>query len=278
MSEADAILRNEGEPVTQDRLVRDLSHAGVEPGMVLLVHTALSQLGWVCGGAVTVIRALQTCLHAHGTLVMPTHSGDWSDPALWENPPVPERWWETIRETMPAFEPEMTPTRGMGRTAELFRTIPGVLRSDHPQVSFAACGDDAVSLLDGHSLEDGLGEQSPLARLYELDAWVLLLGAGFASNTSFHLAEYRADHPTKQRVLLGGPVLVDGHRRWKTFGDINYSSNDFDAIGRAFVRHHKQSVRVAKIGAATCYLFRQREAVDFAEKWLPTHRLRDPSA
>lgn len=272
VSEAAAIKRSGQSPITEQRLRYDLAALGIHPGMVLMVHTALSQIGWVCGGAVAVIRALQTVLHGHGTLVMPAHSGDLSDPALWENPPVPRAWWETIRETMPAFEPDVTPTRGMGRTAELFRTLPGVLRSDHPHVSFAAWGERAVEILDNHRLDESLGDASPLGRLYDLDARVLLLGAGFDSNTCFHLAEYRADFPTKERVVLGAPVLLDGHRRWKTFGDVNYSSDDFTELGSAFLRHHKQSVTTGRVGVARSYLFRMREAVDFAEKWFPTHR------
>lgn len=272
MSEADAVRRSKHAPVTEKWLISDLKALGVEPGSVLLDHTALSRLGWVCGGPVAVIRALTDAVHGHGTLVMPTHTGDLSDPALWENPAVPRGWWQTIRDSMPAYDPDVTPTRAMGRVAELFRTWPGVLRSTHPHVSFAAWGEQAASILDQHPLEDGLGEQSPLARIYDIDGYVLLLGAGFDANTSFHLAEYRAPMPTKERVTLGAPVIVDGHRRWKTFSDINYSSDDFGQIGRAFARHHKQSVRVGKVGEAECYLFRQREAVDFAAKWLPTHR------
>jgi aminoglycoside 3-N-acetyltransferase len=272
MGEAEVVREFPDEPITQARLEADLSTLGVEPGMVLIAHTSLSRIGWICGGPVTVIRALQNRVRSYGTVVMATHSGDLSDPELWEHPPVPKSWWQTIRDTMPAFDPETTPTRGVGCVPELFRTFPDVVRSNHPQVSFAAWGDQAIEIVSDHSLDFGLGEGSPLARLYDADAAVLLLGVGFEVNTSFHLAEYRGDYAAKERVTLGAPVLIEGHRRWKAYTDINYMSEDFAEIGRAFARSHKQDVRTGHVGHASSILFPMRSAVDFAAKWLHTHR------
>ena len=64
---------------------------------------------------------------------MPMHSSDLSDPADWHNPPVPDLWWEVIRDTMPAFDPDLTPTCGMGIIPDTFPKQQGVLRSFHPQ-------------------------------------------------------------------------------------------------------------------------------------------------
>ena len=69
-------------PVTVQSLGKDLRGLGVRPGMVLIVHSSLSAMGWVCGGAVSVILALQSVLRSYGTLIMPTHSGDLSDPSM----------------------------------------------------------------------------------------------------------------------------------------------------------------------------------------------------
>ena len=95
-SERETIQKTEV-PATVDSLQADFTALGVEAGMALLVHSSLSAMGWVCGGPVTVIIALQHVLGHTGTLVMPAHSTGLSDPSGWENPPVPESWWRTNR-------------------------------------------------------------------------------------------------------------------------------------------------------------------------------------
>jgi len=189
-SENSAIARAE-RPNTRESLAVDLRALGVAQEMTLLVHASLSALGWVAGGPVAVVQALIDAVTPQGTLVMPANTADNSDPADWLYPPVPEAWWPIIRAQMPGFDPAITPTRMMGRIAETFRTWPGTVRSGHPQASFSAWGREAQVIIANHSLEFSLGETSPLARIYERDGWVLLLGVGHGSNTSFHLGEYR---------------------------------------------------------------------------------------
>ncbi|MFQ3562101.1 AAC(3) family N-acetyltransferase, partial [Streptomyces gramineus] len=120
-----------GPLVTRGTLVEDLRRLGVRTGETLLAHTSLRSLGRVNGGAVAVVESLLETLGPDGTLVVPTQTGDLSDPALWRDPPVPEHWWAEIRATMPAYDPRITPTRGVGVIPETVRTWPGALRSAH---------------------------------------------------------------------------------------------------------------------------------------------------
>lgn len=263
MSEPEAILSTPS-PRTRQSLSSDLRQLGLTPGMTVMVHSSLSSLGWVCGGPVTVVQALIDVVTTAGTLVMPTHSADYSDPAHWQAPPVPSDWWQIIRETMPAFDPQVTPTRGMGQIVEVFRTWPYVLRSSHPAVSFAAWGQHAEAIVMGHSLDDSLGEDSPLARLYDLNGWVLLLGVGYDSSTCFHLAEYRTSGA--KQVSRGAPILEAGQRVWKPYTDIEFDDNCFIEMGTAF--EQAGPLKVAKVGSATTRLFPVRAAVDFAVNWL----------
>ncbi|MCL4265299.1 MAG: AAC(3) family N-acetyltransferase [Anaerolineae bacterium] len=267
MSEASVIFRSP-QPFSRQHLAQDLRRLGVMPDMVLLVHSSLSQIGYVPGGAVAVIQALQEVLTAQGTLVMPTHSSDLSDPANWQNPPIPEVWHEAVRETMPAYDPAVTPTRGMGVIPETFRRWHDVVRSDHPQASFAAWGQQARFVTDNHLLEMGLGEQSPLARIYDLDGSVLLMGVGYGNNTSFHLGEVRSGVVATERQ--GAPIMEDGRQTWKWFTDYVYDADDFAALGADFER--EESVTTGKVGLAECRLFLQRPAVDFARRWIRRNR------
>jgi aminoglycoside 3-N-acetyltransferase len=86
------------EPRTRQSLAKDLRRLGLETGAVAIVHSSLSSLGWVCGASVAVVQALMDVITPSGTLVMPAHSGEYSDPANWEHPPVPDSWQGPIRE------------------------------------------------------------------------------------------------------------------------------------------------------------------------------------
>ncbi len=267
MSEADAIARSSS-PGTRTSLAENLRELGLREDMVVLVHSSLSALGWISGGPVSVLHALQDVLTPSGTLVMPAHSADNSDPASWQDPPVPAGWVDTIRATWPAFDARRTPTRGMGRIAELFRTWPDVRRSDHPAVSFAAWGRCARTVVDGHTLDNGLGEGSPLARIYDLDGRVLLLGVGHDRNTSFHLAEYRTRR--SPATTQAAAVDEDGERVWRRHQEIALDDGDFVALGAAF--EETGAVHLGRVGAAEARLFRQCAAVDFAVGWFQQAR------
>ncbi|MEW5826222.1 MAG: GNAT family N-acetyltransferase [Candidatus Bipolaricaulota bacterium] len=271
MSEQWVIESTPGMPATEDSLADDLAALGVRAGMTLLVHSSLSSLGWVCGGVVAVIRALERAVGPSGTLVMPAHSGDLTDPRDWCHPPVPEAWKPLIRAATPAYDPRRTPTRAVGRVAEAFRSWPEVVRSPHPYVSFAARGRLAEAVCAQHAMDFGLGETSPLARLYELDAWVLLLGVGHFANTSMHLAEYRAVYPGKREVLQGAPVVQSGERVWASIRDLELSTDDFPAIGAEFSQT-TGLVRTHRVGAGAALLMPQRPLVDFAVSWMGERR------
>ncbi|MEY9968355.1 aminoglycoside 3-N-acetyltransferase [Streptacidiphilus sp. MAP12-16] len=257
---------------TRESLASELRAFGLRAGETVLVHSSLSSLGWVCGGPGVVVLALLDALGAQGTLVVPTHSGDNSDPASWANPPVPKAWWATIRASTPPYDARTTPSLGVGVIPETVRNWPGALRSSHPQTSFAALGPRAAAIVDGHALDCRLGERSPLARLEEAEARILLLGAGFESCTAFHLAEYRVPTPQVDNSFA---VMTPQGRRWTTVRDTSISEDRFDELGAAF--EQECPVLQGKVGAAQARLFSLADAVAYAQVWLVKHRPRTTS-
>ena len=201
---------------------------------------------------------------------MVTNSSNNTDPYEWQHPPVPEEWWQTIRDHTPAYNPLTTPTRGMGVVPELFRTWPGAIRSGHPAFSNAALGPHAEYLMADHSLTEDIGDRSPVGKLYELDGHVLLLGVDHWNNTSLHLAEFRANYPGKRQVATGSAMLVDGRRQWVPYETLVGNPDDFGEIGDAFDAAHK--ITIHRINEAEVRFFRQRLVVDFAVKWMEQHR------
>ncbi|MFP4321234.1 MAG: aminoglycoside N(3)-acetyltransferase [Anaerolineales bacterium] len=257
--------------LTQTDVAEQLRQAGWAPGMAILVHTSLKQIGgWVPGGTGAIIGAMLDVLGPTGTLMMPTFTMDNSEPSYWQNPPVPAAWWPTVRAATPAYNPQTTPTRMMGILAEHFRTWPGIRRSVHPQGSFAAWGHHADTLTADHDLVQQFGEASPLGRLYALDGHVFLLGVGHGNNTSLHLAEERRQNP--KRAPQGSAMWVDGACHWVTFETVDYDDADFVQLGAAYEAAFPKAVQVSTLGKATVRLMRQRPLVDFAVEWLNTQR------
>lgn len=268
MTEADAIDRVDA-PVTVSSLSADLVALGVDPGDTLLVHASMSALDGVNGGAPAVVDALMTAVTDEGTLVMPTHSTQYTDPATWGSPPVPDEWVAEIRETRPSYRPAVTPTRGMGAVPECFRGYPDVVRSRHPTFSFAAWGAAAEEITADHVYDRGLGDGSPLARLYDRAGRVLLLGVGYDRCTSLHLAEHRADIglPTGRNAV---PIEAGDGVGTVEYETLETDSSDFAALGADF--EDEVGPLEGSVGAAAAKLVDQATLVEFAVGWLESNR------
>ena len=254
---------------TRASLGEDLTGLGIRSGDVILIHSSLRSLGWVCGGATAVVQALLDVVGPAGTLAVPAHTAFNRDPSGWRDPGAPASWWSTIREQLPGFDPALTPSHAVGIIAERVRTWPGSLRSGHPQTSFAAIGQHATYVVDGHQLASQLGEKSPVARLEELNSFVLLLGVGFDRCTAFHLGEYRVPAPPPRTNSCA--MMSPAGRTWVTYDSIALDASDFTELGREF-EQQTNAVTRGHVGEATCRLFSLPVAVEFATKWFIANR------
>lgn len=164
-----------GKIISEQDLINALRENGLSNGSVAMVHSSLSKLGNVEGGAPTVIRALLEVLGDDGTLVMP------SFPALGYT-------YDYLR-TNPAFDVRHTPSR-MGVVTETFRKIKGVKRSLHPTDPVCAIGKETKYLLKGHFLQPTpYNENSPFYKLILLKGKIVLLGTKLDTVTNLHVPE-----------------------------------------------------------------------------------------
>ena len=256
--------------ILKQDLMAAFRKVGMLPGMNVMVHTSLSSLGYVCGGAQAVIQALLETVTKEGTIMMPTQSWKNLDPDAGVHPEASEDEWQAIRDNWPAYDKRLTPTNTMGVVAETFRLWLWSYRSDHPARSVAANGKHATDLTINHDLSDIFGDGSPIGRLYDLDGYVLLIGVGYDKNTSLHLADARAVYPGKHMVTEHSAVFEGGKRVWKAYETLYVDGKDFCQIGEAFEKTSR--VKKVTLGNATLRLMRQRELVDFAVRWIEKYR------
>lgn len=252
-----------------------LSELGLKKADNVIVHCSLSSMGFVCGGAEIVIRSLLQAVGTEGTVMMPTQSWKNLDPETGVHWEEPKEWWQIIRDNWPAYNKQITPTNTMGAVAEMFRLWPGSLRSDHPARSVAANGKNAAFLTENHDLCDIFGESSPFAKLYDLDGKVLLIGVDYDKNTCLHLADSRANYPSKHNTIEHSAIMINGKREWKAYETLFVDGEDFVEIGKAFelsVKGTSDEVKMYSLGNATLRLMSVKKLVDFAVEWIEKNR------
>ena len=235
-----------------------------------MVHTSLSKIGYVCGGAQTVIEALIEAVGEEGTIMMPTQSWKNLDPEDGVHWGTEEEYWQIIRDNWPAYDKRITPTNTMGAVAEMFRSWPGTIRSDHPARSVAAWGRYAEYIVSDHDLSNIFGEGSPIGKLYELDGYVLLIGVDYDKNTSLHLADVRAAYPGKHNSIEHSAIIENGKRIWKEYETLYVDGEHFIPIGTAYEETY--AVNTCSLGNAVLRFMKQRTLVDFAVDWIENHR------
>lgn len=266
-------------PITRSDLARHLRAIGVNSGGLVMLHTSLSALGYVIGGADAVVLALQEVLGPRGTIMAL---------ASWDHaPPDDDRGWtpavkDAYMSDPPGFEVAVSAcARYVGRVPERIRTWPGAVRSDHPEASFVALGEQAAWLTEGQPTEHAYGPGSPLAKVLEVGGAILMLGAPFESITMLHHAEELADVPEKISVHYSAPVKTSVGIEWVEIHDIDTSRGAFDystvvgerdsfeviaeeALAAGIGREHP-------IGESRSVVFDARALVAFGVSWIEKH-------
>ena len=202
-----------------------------------------------------------------GALVMPTQTSQLQYPARRFPPVADTAQYERLMAETPVFDPATTPTTRMGAISEHFRTLPGVVRADHPLYSFAAWGRDSAEIAGTQRMAMSLGEGSALDHLYRRDGKVLLLGVGFIRCTTFHHAEYSVGATLTNHPLAPIPNAARDQNDWRPTKEICFIDDDtITRLGASF--ESEKSVTVGTVGSAEARLFSVRDAVDYGVEWL----------
>ena len=158
------------------QLCADLVAIGIRPGDTVVVHSSMRSMGYVEGGAPCVIAALLHAVGDEGTLLLPTftYRTSYVD-SYYSNKDTPSC---------------------VGLLSEVFRQMPGVVRTNHPTHSVALCGRLTEALIKDEALDDTpMGAHSPYRRLAAVGTKILMLGCPLAHNSYMHALEEEADAP-----------------------------------------------------------------------------------
>lgn len=262
-------------PLVRSRLVRGLRDLGAETGRIMMVHASMRALGWVVGGADTVVHSLLAAIGPAGTICAQVSSDD--VPLLLAR--LPHAWQQAYRDECPVFDRHVSGAAPYeGRLAERIRTWPGAHRSAHPASGVAAVGPRARWLTGGHRLDDGFGPGSPYAKLVAANGLVLLLGAPLSTISLLHHAEAIADVAAVRKRTYEFPLLRAGRRRWVRavdldlldgpypYGRVIGDANAFEVIATAALERGIGTTN--RIGDVQCHMFPATALVDFAVNWL----------
>jgi aminoglycoside N3'-acetyltransferase len=187
--------------VTKEQVVNCLERIGIRPGNGLLVHSAIQFLGRPAGGVALYLDAILEVIGPQGTLAVPTFNFGFARG---------ER-----------YDPERTPSEGMGVFSEYVRQLPEARRTTHPMQSLAVIGKHARDLAARDTLS-AFDPGSAFERMLELGFKLLLLGADVSAASIFHYSEHRHEVP---------------YRYWKDFsGQIRTADGWEKRTYRMFVR------------------------------------------
>lgn len=230
--------------VTQEQIVRELQALGLSTGQIVFVHSALSSLGQVAGGAETVVDAFLEVLGAAGTLVVPAFT------------------FAHGRADAPIFDPQQDRSE-MGAISEAVRKRPAARRSRHLLHSVAALGAQAATICAVHG-QSAWAADGPFWQLYEQDAKLLLLGVPYLRCTWFHVIEQLVQVTYREWVEKAASMRT-AHGQLEPLPTLIYRpkpdfvGNDFNKLGGLLEDAGK--VRVQAVGNAVAHCFTVRDAL-----------------
>lgn len=168
--------KESGNALSYESLIMALKNLGLKSGDDVLVHSSLSKIGYIDGGAEVFIQAILDVVGKLGNVLMPTS-------------PNAGYQLDYIR-NLKEFDVQNAPS-ALGKITEVFRTWPGAMRSASPTEPVSCVGPDAHWYTSGHlHQKTPYSETSPFARLAQKGGKILYVGVTLDNaGTSLHVLE-----------------------------------------------------------------------------------------
>jgi len=230
--------------LTHHQLVNELRALGLGVGQIVFVHSALSSLGHVQGGADAVVDAFLEVVGPTGTLVVPTFTLSYG------------------RVADPVFDLQQDQSE-VGAISEAVRQRVGARRSCHLLHSVAALGKQAEAICAVHG-PSAWAADGPFWQLAECEASVVLLGVPYLRCTWFHVIEQLVQVPYREWVEKSA-WMRDAHGRVQPLPTRIYrpkpdfAGNDFNKLGALLEEAGR--VQVVAVGNAIARCFVVRDAL-----------------
>lgn len=182
--------------LTHPQLVAALQAVGIQTGDGLLAHSALQLLGRPQGGMQMVLDSLMEAIGQSGTLAVPT---------------FPFTFNRGID-----YDPQTTPSKGMGAFSEFVRQQPNALRTTHPMQSLAILGKEAADLAR-RDTPSAFDDGSAFDSMVKLGFKLLLLGADIQAASIVHYSEQRAGVPYRYWKDFNGRIKIGDQWQTRTY-------------------------------------------------------------
>ena len=233
--------------LTEIDLINQLEKFDIPDGVPVIVHSSLKSIGYIDGGAETLLSALRNRFCSNGLLCIPTHT------------------WDKLVMDM------TLPSSNIGALPNAAVNNPDGIRSLHPTHSMVVFGEGAEEFVKNEPFVDSpTHPDGCYGNIYRQDGYVLLIGVDQRKNTLLHCFEEMLG--IKERYLpekVSTTILhKDGREEirfiyWFDESKIADVSAFFDKFEPAF--RHYGCITDAKLGNAEvqiCSTRKMKEVMD----------------
>jgi aminoglycoside 3-N-acetyltransferase len=242
-------------PLTQKDIEAELQRLGLGRGAAVEVHSSLSSMGFVEGGASTVINALMDVVGEDGAIIMSAYL---VTPLL---PLTEEEKMKGITAKVRKLDENAHCQTGMGVIVDTFCKMPNTYLGKGIH-RLCAWGHNATLHSQGYEY------------LLSIDGWVLLIGVDIHRCSCMHTAEDKVTWPKEilesfelpeeiQRQYPETDWYVEYHDPQKPLPQDVWGKVQTEAERRGLIRR-------GYIGQAECMLFKGKPVVDIYEEFLRT--------